>query len=132
MTVSAFVLSDGKVMARPSASTTFGQLRDAYVEARSSGSMEENTLYTTKLNLRHVEETLGKKFLFAGLALRNLQAHIDRRLKVSVKAQLDKRKKLPDAEQKKFKVQIVCPVTIQKEITSFKTCWQWGLQAGLV
>ncbi len=34
---------------------------------------------------------------------------------------------LPDAEQKKFKVRTVCPVTIQKEITSFKTCWEWGL-----
>ena len=68
VSITQFMLADGKAVAKPKATATFGQLRDAYVEVRSNGSMEENTLYTTKLNLRHIEDTLGENFLLAGLA----------------------------------------------------------------
>jgi integrase len=82
--------------------TTLQELRDKYVETFSNGAIEANTLYTAKIHLAHLETTLGKRFLLAGLSMARLQSHIDRR-------QAD-----------------VSPITIRKEINSFRAAWNWG------
>jgi hypothetical protein len=50
--------------------------------------------------------TLGKSFLLAGLTLTKLQGHADRRHK------------------------LVSPVTIKKELNTFRAVWNWGLRHG--
>lgn len=134
MAITDFVLRDGKPItaATKSAATTFDQLKAAYIAARSNGSLEENTLATVKLHLSHLEKTLGKHFLLASLALANLQAHVDRRTNEPIKAQQQKRKKLPAQARKKYRVRNVSPVTAKKEIMTFRAAWNWGVQAGLV
>ncbi len=111
-TIVQFMLHDGKPPANLSTAvrkdTTFGHLRDQYVETFSNGAIEANTLYTVKIHLNHLETTIGKRFLLSGLSMAGLQKHIDRR-------QAD-----------------VSPVTIRKEINSFRAAWNWGARMKLV
>ena len=111
-TVVQFMQHDGKPPANLSTAvrkdTTFGQLRDQYVETFSNGAIEANSLCTVRIHLNHLETTLGKRFLLAGLSMASLQGHIDRR-------QED-----------------VAPVTIRKEINSFRATWNWGARMKFV
>jgi hypothetical protein len=61
--------------------TTLHELREEYVKTVSNGSIEANTLTTAKIHLAHIEESLGKKFILAGLTLGKLQEHVNRRAK---------------------------------------------------
>lgn len=85
--------------------TTLHELRDGYVETFANGAIEKNTLYTAGIHLDHVETTLGKRLILSGLTLAKLQKHIDRRAKDDV-----------------------APVTIKKEIDTFRSAWNWGLR----
>jgi integrase len=112
ISITDFLLFDGKPPVDPEHSeykhTTLGDLRDQYVATFSNGAIEANTLYTAKIHLAHLEETLGKRFLLSGLTLRKLQSHIDRRC--------------PG----------VSPTTAKKEIDSFRAVWNWGERSKLV
>ncbi|HEX4132890.1 MAG TPA: tyrosine-type recombinase/integrase [Pirellulales bacterium] len=134
MPITEFVLRDGKPVTKASqtASTTFGQLHDAYIAARSNGSLEANTLATIELHLGHIEKTLGKHFLLDGLSLKHLQEHVTRRMNDPVKAMEEKKRRLPERERKKFVVRKISATTIKKEIVSFRAAWLWGVRAGLV
>lgn len=105
-----FLLSDGK-LTRPLQSLravevlTLGELRDRYVGAHSNGAMEENSLDTVRLHIRHFVVSLGEKFSVQTLAHANLQAHLDRRSK---KKGLHKRP--------------LSPTTLHKEMASFRAC----------
>ena len=59
-----------------------GELRDAYVEIHSNGAMEENSLATVCMHLRHVIATLGKSFRIGSLTPVDLQQHIDQRARM--------------------------------------------------
>jgi integrase len=111
-TVVQFMEHDGKPPADLSTAvrkdTTFGQLRDQYVQTFSNGAMESNSLGTVRIHLNHLETTLGKRFLLSGLSMASLQKHIERR-------QED-----------------VSPVTIKKEINSFRATWNWGARMKLL
>lgn len=111
-TIVQFMQHDGKPPAALSTAirrdTTFAELRDKYVETFSNGAIEANTLYTVKIHLNHLQETLGKRFLLSGLSMASLQKHIDRR-------QAD-----------------VSPVTIRKEINSFRAAWNWARRMKLL
>lgn len=104
--VAAFVKHDGHPPAtaesqKPSQKSSLGDLRDAYLKAHEA-SQEAKTLYTAKIHLNHVVATLGKGFDLRTLELGHLQKHVDRRcLKVS-------------------------PATAAKEISTFRTAWNWG------
>ncbi len=108
--ITEFIEHDGKPpQAKETAkTTTCGELRKRYTEVISNGSVEPNTLYTLKIHLKHIEDTLGAGFLLSGLNHNHLQNHIDRR-----------RKK-------------VAGVTIKKEITTFGAAWAWAARAKLV
>ena len=100
-----FILHDGKPpspVKTPATETILSHLREAYLKTVSNGAVEANTLKTSKIHLAHIEETFGKRFLLSALTHEALQGHIDRR-----------RNK-------------VSPVTIKKEIDTFRSAWNWA------
>ena len=107
-----FLKYDGKPPVDPALSvrkdTTLGDLSSQYLATVSNGAIEASTLATSKIHLAHIETTLGKRFILSGLTLGKLQGHIDRRIKS------------------------VSPVTIKKEIATFRCAWNWGHRAKLV
>ena len=115
--IGTFLLSDGKLTGHPAASPrpqilTLGELRDAYVEVHSNGSMEENSLATVCMHLRHVVASLGKSFRIVSLTSGDLQKHVDRRAR------------------KRYRGRPLSAVTLRKEMASFRACWNWGIQVG--
>ncbi len=107
-----FIEHDGKppVVVEPviqKLSTTFLAIRDAYMKTMSNGALENNTLYTMKIQLGHIERTLGKKFPMETLELPKLQEHIDRRRND------------------------VCALTIKKEINALRAAWYWACRMKL-
>ena len=106
--ITDFVKHDGKPpLPEPVAkakTTTLHELREAYLATVGRGAVERNTLATANIHLDHVEATLGKGFVLSGLRLAGLQGHIDRRQKD------------------------VSPVTIKKELDTFRTAWNWALR----
>ena len=115
--VLTFVLSDGKQAEKPSLPQvlTLQDLIDRYTSACSVGAMEENSLETTKMHLRHFVATFGKGFAAGGLTLADLQRHVERR-----------------AKKRGIRQRPLSPTTIRKEVATFRAAWNWGVQAGLV
>lgn len=77
--------------------------------------MEVNSLDTVKMHLGHFVKSLGAHFPIQTLTLDHLQQHIERRAKKT--GHFKKR---------------MSPVTLKKEMTSFRACWNWGVSDGLV
>jgi integrase len=90
------------------AKTTLLALRDRYFETMSNGSMESNTLGVARIHFKHIIGTLGPSFALDGLKLGDLQRHVDARCKKGVK-----------------------PVTVGKELATFRAAWNWGALMGL-
>jgi integrase len=126
--ITSFVLNDGKKPANPISQATFGQLRDQYLSVRSNGSLESGTIKTLKLQLAHVEATLGKNFLLCSLSHQKLQEHIDRR-STMFRPQPKRNKK--NEKKPRPKKRPISPVTIRKEINAFRAAWNYGVRAGL-
>ena len=74
--------------------------------------MEANSLDTVRLHLRHVVTTPGESFPINTLDAGHLQGHIDRRAASNTGGDRS------------------APVTLRKEVASFRACWNWGVQAG--
>jgi integrase len=112
-----FVLSDGKQAEKASQPqiVTLQELIDQYIAACSVGAMEENSLDTTKLHLRHFVATFGKEFPVASLKMTDLQRHVERR-----------------AKKRGIRKRLLSPTTIRKEVASFRAAWNWVVQAGLL
>ena len=109
MDIISFIEHDGKPPpdAKPEMKITpFKELRKAYLEVFGNGTLENNTLYTAKIHLNHLAETLGEKFPLNSLSLSHLQRHVDRRRKE------------------------VSGVTIKKKIDSFREAWNWAIRMG--
>jgi hypothetical protein len=83
MDIVTFLRNDGKPPDTTSESSpaeiTFAQFRDGYLKTIGNGSVENNTLYTSKIHLAHLSRTLGERFPIASLAHADLQRHITRR-----------------------------------------------------
>lgn len=113
-----FVVGEGKVKEKPkpkgNKNLTLAELCDAYEKALAGGAVEENSLATVKMHLRHFKKTFGDGFHISTLTQPDLQRHVDRRTKVVHGGKA------------------LSPVTLRKEMTSFSACWNWGVQAGLV
>ncbi len=116
--IPTFLLSDGKVAERfhlpeQEQALTLEAIVRRYVEVHSNGAMEENSLQTVEMHFRHFSDTLGAAFDINQLKQENLQAHIDRR-----------------AKKKGFHKRKLSPVTLRKEMASFRAMWNWGVKAG--
>ena len=116
--ISAFLLRGGKPSdenaPRPRDCVTFISFKERYLETHGGGAMEENSLSTVAMHLDHLGRTLGKRFPLASLTHADLQGHIDRRKK------------------EEYRGHLIRPVTIRKEIASFRAAWNWGVHSGLV
>lgn len=123
-----FILSGGEKIVRhgvdePTAAAppapveplTFARLRDRYLAALGVGSIEENSLDTVTMHLRHLQRTLGDDYKMVDLHLEKLQEHIGRR-----------------AKAKGVRKKPLSSVTIRKEIASLSAAWNWGMQAKLL
>lgn len=115
--LATFVLTGGKADEKPKAPPihTLAELKDRYLQAAGVGSMEANSLDTVKMHLGHFVKTLGANFPIRAISLADLQQHIERR-----------------AKKKGHFKRLLSPVTLKKEVASFRACWNWGVQAGLV
>jgi integrase len=104
----AFVKAGGHVIEKLKAAPRGIQLStliEIYLEALGNGSMEQNSLATVRMHLKHFVGSLGGRFDVRSLTMDDLQKHINRRKQRS-------------------------PVTLKKEMASFRACWNWGTQAG--
>ncbi len=120
--IAVFLLSDGKVAGRPPGPVeppakplSLRELVDRYVTVHSNGAMEANSLATAKIHLEHFARSLRPSFPVQELRIPDLQRHIDGRKRRRGK------KPIP-----------VSPVTIRKEVATFRACWNWAVQSGLV
>jgi integrase len=119
-----FVLSDGRVSRpavnadekdRPPELLTLKDLKSKYVEVHSLGALEENSLATIEMHLRHIERTLGVTFNIRTLALADLQEHVTRRSKM-----------------KGHHRRPLSAATVRKEVASLRAVWNWALATELV
>jgi len=117
--IATFLLSDGKLIANPKDEPAkdvlaLGKMCDQYIEVHSHGAMEDNSLDTVRLHLRHFVKSLGGSFHIQSLTLDHLQQHVDRR------------------SRKKYRGRPLSPITLRKEVATFRACWNWGAHAGKV
>ena len=115
--IGTFLLSDGKLGGQPVAPKTpefqtLSELRDAYLAVHSNGSLEKNSLATLAMHLRHFIATFGKSCPVSAISAADLQRHINRRA------------------GKRYRGRPLSAVTLRKEMTNFRACWNWGRQAG--
>jgi hypothetical protein len=76
--------------------------------------MEANSLATVSVHLKHFESTPGERFAVRGLTLADLQQHANERRK------------------KKYRGRQLSPVTLKKEVASFRAAWNWAVPGGFV
>jgi integrase len=87
---------------------TIGLLRDRYLLTHGNGTIETNSLDTCKLHLGHFCRMLGEGTPVAEVSLVNLQEYVNKRARAKLS-----------------------PVTIRKEIATFRAAWNWGEPMGL-
>lgn len=128
VSIEEFVLTDGK--ARPPVPALPGEpaaepvrlsaFKERYLEARSGGSMEQNSLATARMHLGHFEWTLGADFDLRKLTLADLQGH------------LGKRRKNGDPRRKTQQGRPISAATLRLEVSTLRAAWNWAVLNGLV
>jgi integrase len=115
VTVLAYVQFDGQAEETPvSEQITLTELYKRYLAVHES-SLEVTTVDGIKLHFKHLIKALGAQFPIGELSLADLQGYVDGRRKAAGK---HGRK--------------LSPATIQKEIISLRTAWNWGVTMKLV
>lgn len=109
--VGAFLLSDGKInqkikVDRP---TSIADLFQAFFDGLPEGNLEENTIKTTQIHARHLMRLLGGNTPVARVTQSELQDYVAKR-----------------SIEPGRRGRTVSPVTIKKEIASFRSVWNWG------
>ena len=99
----------------PPAALTLAQLKDKYLSALGIGSVEQNSLDTVTMHLRHFDRSFGTQFPIAQLTMEKLQEHVARR-----------------AKAKGIRKRPLSPVTMRKEMASLRAAWNWAVHAGLL
>jgi hypothetical protein len=92
----------------PSRASTLRDLRDRYLSTHR-GSLEDRTVDGIELHFKHLCRVLGDGFPIRELKMADLQGYVDRRARA--KGNAGRR---------------LSPATIQKEIISLRTAWNWG------
>ena len=112
-----FVQLDGRVLPPSSPEIqkiNLTALRDQYVAAHRA-SLEPNTLKCIQIHFRHLEKHFGAAFCISDLQLSDLQGYVNHRAKAAGR---NGRK--------------LSTVTIQKELVTLSTVWNWGAKMKLV
>lgn len=115
--IDTFILRGGKIeeddVPGP-AEITFAEFCKRYIGTHSNGAMEQGSLATVAMHLRHFERTLGNGFTIQGINAADLQKHIDHRAK------------------KKYRGKPLSPVTLRKEMATLRAAWNWAAHMGIV
>ncbi len=117
--VMTFLLSDGKLASSPKSALvqpkTLREIVDRYLAALGNGSVEANSLETVRMHLNHVLRKFGNHVLLKDLVAADLQDYLDKRVR-----------------RKGKKTVPLSPVTLRKELASFRACFNWAVQTGLL
>ncbi|HLN30711.1 MAG TPA: site-specific integrase [Gemmataceae bacterium] len=112
MDICTFLQHDGRPLDRPGKlrgqQIQFSEFSDSYLKTFSGGAIEESTLYTARIHLNHLSQTLGPGFPMNSLTLPDLQRHVTRRQKN------------------------VAGITVKKEIDTLRSAWRWAQRMDLV
>jgi len=114
--IGEFLLSDGKLDGKPVPKKklrTLGQYKGAFLASIPDGSLEENTLSGMHTHFKHVCRVLGKSFPLGSLSLEDLQSYVDSR-----------------SQDPGSRGQTLSPSTTKKELSTFRTLWNWAKYAG--
>lgn len=118
VTIEEFLICDGQIRkpeeARTAAPVSFADFKKQYLDTHRNGAMEANSLATVAMHLGHFERTLGAAFPLTQLTLTDLQQHVNKRAK------------------KKIRGKPLSPVTLKKEMASFRAAWNWAALTGMV
>ncbi len=117
--VVAFVRHDGLIPAAQGTPAVHGEptladLRDRYLETHGNGTLEHHTLRGIRRHFRHLGRLLGEGFPVRKLSLADLQGYVDKRAKA------------------KGRRGTLNPLTIEKEIVTLRTAWNWGVRMKIV
>jgi len=117
-----FLLSDGKLSGLPApdpiptpAAPTLREIVDRYLAALGNGTVEANSLATTRMHLNHFLRKLGDDFQLDLLKTAALQEYVNSRTRRKGK------KKIP-----------LSPITLRKEVATLRACWNWAVHSGLL
>lgn len=116
--VPAYLLAGGVVAddsGPAAAAVTLAGLADRYLAAHANGALEENSLTTVRLHLRHVLDSLGRSLPARDLSARALQGYLDARGRMKGKRDRP-----------------LSPETLKKEVASVRAAWNWGVRIDLV
>lgn len=106
--------TDEPVEPKPEEILTLKAFQAKYMAANEA-SLEATTLDGIGLHFKYFSKILGEQFPIAKLLLANLQDYVDKRRKA--KGRNDR---------------TLSPATIEKEIITLRTAWNWGVEMKLV
>jgi integrase len=111
-----FVWSGGRLEDKPSVPKvlTLEGLFAQYEGALPPGTMEENSLATCRLHKSHLLRLLGAKQSAAALTTTDIQGYVNKRAK------------------EEYRGRVIQPVTIKKEVATFRAAWNWAAGHGLL
>lgn len=114
----AFLLTGGTVVASyppAAAALTLGELRDRYVGTHANGALEPKTLVMARVHFRHLVRHFGERWAVTRLTAAALQEYLDARCRQAGKTG-----------------RRLSPVTVQKEVATFRAAWNWAGRGGLL
>ena len=115
--IAAFLLSDGRALARPTLPKmrTLKQLLDAYMASLPSGAIEPSTRQGMDIHIAHLRRVLGDGLVVASLGTADLQCFVDARALAAGR-----------------RGRTLSAATIKKELVTLRTAWNWARHAGVL
>ena len=110
--IATFLLSDGKLDARPLACgpLTIANLFEVYFGELPDGALEPTTVQGLRIHERHLVRLLGARFGIQAMSVVDLQNYVKLR-----------------AKEKGLRGRCVSSTTIAKELKSLRTIWNWAV-----
>jgi hypothetical protein len=115
--VAAFLLSDGRALAKPTLPKirSLKQLLNAYMASLPAGSVEQSTRQGMDIHIAHLRRVLGDGLIVAGISTSDLQCFVDARALASG-----------------MRGRTLSAATIKKELITLRTAWNWARHAGVL
>ena len=113
--IASFLLSDGKNPKRRAVPrlVRLGDLMRDFFDAVPDGSLEDTTINGMQIHRRHLVKHLGERFPVQRLAVDDLQRYVNTR-----------------SREDGIRGRKVGGNTINKEIVTFRSVWNWGVDTG--
>lgn len=110
-----YIMTGGRVESPPRAlpAQTLGELFDLYEQTLPEGAKEKSTLKTERIHMAHLGRVLNRKTHLRTLSPAAIQQYIRTRL----------------SERNGSSVK---PVTVRKEVATFRFLWNWAVAQGLL